>query len=42
MPLNIHYILKSKVNSNDKVVNSIEKGAFPHILKRFVPRYVSV
>lgn len=33
MPLNIHYILKSKVNSNDKVGNSIEKGAFTHVLK---------
>lgn len=33
MPLNMHYILKSKVNSNDKVGNSIEKGAFTHVLK---------
>lgn len=42
MPLNITYILKSQVNSNDKVGNSIEKGAFPHTLKRFVPPYVLV
>lgn len=33
MPLNIHYILKSKVNSNDKVGNSTEKGAFTHVLE---------
>lgn len=42
MPLNIHIFLKSKVNSNGKVGNSIEKGAFTDIFKRLVPPYVLV